>query len=49
MTIRDVNEFVDGYEHQAQLDGNISFGQFEGQGPVIFPIDGTAATSIICG
>jgi len=39
MTIRDVNEFVDGYEHQAQLSGTISFGQFEGRGPVTFPMD----------
>jgi cholesterol oxidase len=43
MTIRDVNEFVDGYEHQAQLDGTISFAQFEGQGPATFPIDGSAS------
>lgn len=39
MTIPDVNEFVDGYEHQAQLGGTISFGQFEGQAPATFPID----------
>jgi cholesterol oxidase len=39
MTIRDVNEFVDGYEHQAQLSGTISFGQFEGQGAATFPMD----------
>jgi cholesterol oxidase len=39
MTIRDVNEFVDGYEHEAQLSGTISFGQFEGQASAIFPMD----------
>ncbi|HTX38017.1 MAG TPA: GMC family oxidoreductase [Bryobacteraceae bacterium] len=39
MTIRDVNEFVDGYEHEAQISGTISFGQFENQGPATFPID----------
>ena len=39
MTIRDVNEFVDGYEHEAQIGGTISFGQFQGQGPATFPID----------
>ncbi len=39
MTIRDVNEFVDGYEHEAQISGTISFGQFEGQGPATFAID----------
>jgi len=39
MTVRDVNEFVDGYEHEAQLQGTISFGQFAGQAPAKFPID----------
>ena len=43
MTIRDVNEFVDGYEHEAQMSGTISFGQFEGQGPATFPIDSSAS------
>jgi len=43
MTIRDVNEFVDGYEHQAQMGGTISFGQFEGQGPVTFAMDGVSS------
>ena len=40
MTVRDVNEFIDGFEHEARIDGSISFGQFEGQGPVTFAIDG---------
>jgi hypothetical protein len=31
MTIDDVNEFVDGYEHEALLTGSIKFDQFEGQ------------------
>ena len=39
MTIRDVNEFVDGYEHEAQIAGTVSFGQFEGQGAATFAID----------
>ncbi len=43
MTIRDVNEFVDGYEHEAQLSGTISFGQFENQAPATFPIDPAAS------
>ena len=38
MTVRDVNEFVDGYEHEALLKGTISFGQFGGQAAT-FPID----------
>ena len=42
MTIRDVNEFIDGYEHEAQLAGTITFGQFEGAAPVTFPIDASA-------
>lgn len=36
MTIADVNEFVDGYEHEAQLKGTISFGNFEGNAPATF-------------
>ena len=39
MTVRDVNEFVDGYEHEARLKGTISFGQFAGQAPATFPVD----------
>lgn len=39
MTVADVNEFVDGYEHEAQLKGSITFGSFAGQSPATFPID----------
>ena len=39
MTVRDVNEFIDGYEHEAQIKGSITFGRFEGQGPAAFAID----------
>jgi hypothetical protein len=39
MTIGDVNEFVDGFEHEAQLGGTISFGEFEGQSAATFHID----------
>lgn len=39
MTVRDVNEFVDGYQHEAQIKGTISFGQFGGAAPAIFPVD----------
>ncbi len=40
MAVRDVNEFVDGYEHEAQIGGTISFGQFAGNAPATFPVDG---------
>ena len=43
MTIRDVNEFVDGHEHEAQLEGTITFGHFESQGPATFAIDPKAS------
>jgi hypothetical protein len=43
MTITDVNEFVDGYEHEAQISGTISFGQFAGQTAATFPIDGSSS------
>jgi hypothetical protein len=39
IVVRDVNEFVDGYEHEAGIRGSITFGQFEGQGPATFAID----------
>ena len=41
VTVVDVNEFVDGYEHEAQLGGTISFGQLAGQASVTFPVDGS--------
>ena len=41
VTVADVNEFVDGYEHEAQLGGTISFGQFAGQASATFPVDGS--------
>ena len=44
MTIGDVNEFIDGYEHEAQIGGSISFGQFGGQTPATFPIDAGKST-----
>ena len=43
MVIRDVNEFVDGYEHEAQIRGTITFAQFDGQGPVTYSIDDNAS------
>src|SRR5579863_4796057 len=39
MLIRDLNEFFEGTEHEAQLSGTIQFGDFLGQGPATFPID----------
>ncbi len=39
MLIRDLNEFFEGTEHEAQLSGTIQFGDFPGQGPQTFTID----------
>jgi cholesterol oxidase len=44
MSIADVNEFIDGYEHQAQLKGTITFGQFVGQSPATFTLDDSSST-----
>ena len=41
MTVADVNDFVDGYEHEAQIKGTITFGQFGGQNAPTFPVDDT--------
>jgi len=43
MTIRDVNEFVDGYQHEAQLSGSIHFAQFEDLGDATFLMDASAS------
>jgi cholesterol oxidase len=39
LTITDVNEFIDGYQHEAGMNGSITFGQFAGQGPATFSMD----------
>ncbi|MCP5118558.1 MAG: hypothetical protein GY953_47705, partial [bacterium] len=39
MTVADLNEFIEGAAHEARLSGTITFGQFEGSGPVTFPVD----------
>lgn len=39
MRIADVNDFIEGAEHEAQLEGTIRFSSFEGAGPVSFPIE----------
>jgi len=44
MTIRDINEFVDGYEHEAQLKGTITFGKLGDQAPATFPVDDSKST-----
>jgi len=44
MTVTDVNEFVDGYEHEAQLKGTISFGQFAGQTSPTYTLDDSKST-----
>ena len=38
-TVRDINEFIDGREHEAGLEGAITFGSLQGRGPATFPID----------
>jgi cholesterol oxidase len=43
MTVRDVNEFVDGYGHEAQIQGSITFGEFAGHSPATFAIDAGAS------
>jgi cholesterol oxidase len=39
MTIRDLNEFIEGSEHEASLDGTIHFADFAGKGPADFHVD----------
>src|ERR1041385_6391754 len=42
-TIRDVNKFVDGYEHEAGMTGSITFGELAGQGPSTSTMDPAAS------
>jgi hypothetical protein len=39
MTVSDVNEFIDGYAHEASVKGTMTFGAFEGMQPATFAID----------
>ena len=39
MTVADVNDFIDGPEHEARLSGSIRFSNFEDQGAVDFGLD----------
>ena len=39
MIIADLNEFIEGAAHEARLSGTIHFDQFQGAGPVDFPVD----------
>ncbi len=39
MTIGDVNEFIDGYAHEASIKGTMTFGEFEGMPAAMFAID----------
>jgi cholesterol oxidase len=43
MVIRDVNDFIDGYEHEAGIEGTMTFGAFEGQAASTFTIDSAAS------
>jgi cholesterol oxidase len=43
MTIRDINDFVDGFEHEASIRGTMRFGDFEGLGAVTVTIDASAS------
>ena len=39
MTIRDVNEFIDGLAHEAEMEGTITFGHFAGQDNATFDMN----------
>jgi hypothetical protein len=44
MVMRDVNDFVDGLEHQATIQGTIQFDNFENFGKATFTIDAATST-----
>ncbi len=39
MTVADINEFIDGAEHQARASGSIWFERFGDEAPVVVPVD----------
>lgn len=39
MVVKDLNEFINGLEHEAQIRGTLSFSQFQGAGPVTCAIN----------
>jgi hypothetical protein len=43
MTVADLNEFIEGSEHEAKLSGTISFGEFRNQKNATFPVDPAAS------
>jgi hypothetical protein len=43
MSVDDVNEFIDGYGHEAEMSGTITFADFAGLGAVTFGIDSSAS------
>ena len=44
MTVRDLNEFIEGSAHEAGIKGHISFGQLRGKGPVTYAVDETRSS-----
>ncbi len=40
ITARDLNEFIDGWDHEARIDGTIRFANFNNQGRMICTING---------
>jgi hypothetical protein len=44
MTVRDLNEFIEGVAHEAQADGTIHFGSFEGFSPAVIRTDPKRST-----
>jgi hypothetical protein len=44
MTVRDVNEFVDGMAHEAGISGTISFGRLQGKSNVTYTVDSESSS-----
>jgi hypothetical protein len=39
MTVAELNEFIEGAEHEARLSGTITFGEYRGLSNATFPVD----------
>lgn len=44
LTVRDLNEFIDGAAHEAQADGMLEFGAFDGFSPAFIRVDPRLST-----
>ena len=43
MTVRDLNEFIDGMEHEASMSGTVTFAKLGARGPITCSVDSSSS------